>query len=77
MFIVFNDHTIGKVTFDDFQFSSTRRIVHGVETCLTRLKDCCIMLPTTFTPCFTGMDAMYEVATDKSSDFEALIGNDF
>ena len=29
------------------------------------------------TPRFTGMDMMYEVATDESSDFEASIGNDF
>ena len=63
------------------QVSSIRRIVHGVEICLTRWKDCGIMLAT-FTssaikPVFTCMDVMYEVATDKSSDFEALIGNDF
>ena len=46
--------------------------MHRVETCLSRLKDCGILLPTTFTPCFTGMDVMYEVATDESSDFEEL-----
>ena len=59
------------------QVSSIRRIVHGVETCLTRLKDCCIMLATTFMSCFAGMDVMYEVATAESSDVEGLIGNDF
>ena len=72
MFIVFNDHKIVKVTFDDFQFSPSRRI----EICLTTLKDCCIMLATTFTPCFTGMDVTNEVAADESLDFEALIGHD-
>ena len=62
---------------DDFQFSSTRRrIAHEVEIGLTRLKDCSIMLATTFTPCFTGMDVTYEVFTDESLVFEALIGND-
>ena len=50
--------------------------MHGVETCLTRLKDCCSMIPTTFTLGFTWMDVTYEVTTDESSDFEALIGND-
>jgi len=78
LFIVFNDCKIGKVTFSTiFQFSSTRGTEHGVETCLIRLKGFCIMLVTTFTPCFTGMDVMYEVAADESSDFEALIGSDF
>ena len=74
--LFFDDHTIGKVTFDYFQVSTCRRIVPGVETCLTRLKDCCCMIPTTFTPRFTGMDVTYEATTDESSDFEALIGND-
>ena len=73
MFIVFNDHKIVKVTFDDFKFSPSRRI----EICLTRLKDCCIMLATTFTPCFAGMDVTHDVATDQSSDDEALICNGF
>ena len=79
--LFFDDHTIGNVTFDDFHVSSTRRNVSGVETCFTTLKDFSIKLAATIwdavTPCFTGMDVMYEVATDEPSDFEASIGNDF
>ena len=62
------------------QVSSIRRIVHGVEICLTRWKDCGIMLATTISsavkPVFTCMDVMYEVATDESSGLEALNCND-
>ena len=62
------------------QVSSIRRIVHGVEICLTRWKDCGIILTSTISsavkPVFTCMDVMYEVATDESSGFEALNCND-
>lgn len=57
------------------QVSSTRRIVHTVEICSARLKDCGVMLATTissgFKPVFTCMYVMYEVATDESSGLEA------
>ena len=43
----FDNHIIGKVTFYDFQVSSTRRVVLGVEICLTTLKGRSFMLAAT------------------------------